>query len=289
MMFVSVLLTIALAACASEPDESSTPENNSGDSQSGGELVVAAASDVVALDPAGSNDIPSFDVQSNIFENLIRHDENMELQPALAESWEAIDETTWEFKLQEGVTFHDGSEFNAEVVKANIERVLDPDVAALAGHLIAMIEEVEVVDDYTVRFITEYPFGSLPAHLAHPTASMISLPQIEEDYAAMEEGAEPGSVINENPIGTGYFQFDEWLPGQHVSLTKNDDYWDGEAKLDAVTFKVVSEDLTRIAELETGDSHVSNPLSPSDIERVEGVEGLYADRVVVEGWDIWGW
>src|SRR5690625_2403646 len=279
LMVVSVLLSIALAACASEPDESSSSQNGSSDDQSGGDLVVAVASDVVALDPAGSNDIPSFDVQSNIFENLIRHDENMELQPALAESWEAIDETTWEFKLQQGVTFHDGSDFNAEVVKANIDRVLDPDVAALAGHLVAMIEEVEIVDDYTVHFITEYPFGSLPSHLAHPTASMISLQQIEEDYAAMEEGKEPGDVINENPIGTGYFQFDEWVPGQYVSLIKNDDYWDGEAKLDAVTFKVVSEDLTRIAELETGDSHVSNPLSPSDIERVEGVEGLYADRV----------
>src|SRR5699024_7595309 len=160
------------------------------------------ATDAVALDPAGSNDIPSFDVQSNIFENLVRHDENMELHPGLAESWEAIDETTWEFTLQEGVTFHDGSDFNAEAVKANIDRILDPDVAALAGHLIDMIDEVEIVDDYTVRFITEYPFGGLPAHLAHPTAAMVSTQQIEEDYAEMEEGAEPGSVINEHPIGT---------------------------------------------------------------------------------------
>src|SRR5699024_10693158 len=116
LIVVSVLLSIALAACASEPDESSSSENGSSDDQSGGDLVVAVASDVVALDPAGSNDIPSFDVQSNIFESLIRHDENMELQPALAESWEAIDETTWEFKRQKGVTFHDGSDFNAEEI-----------------------------------------------------------------------------------------------------------------------------------------------------------------------------
>src|SRR5690625_668557 len=107
---------------------------------------------------------------------------------------------------------------------------------------------------------------------------MLSLPLIEEDYAAMETGAETGSIVNEHPIGTGYFQFDEWLPGQHVRLEKNEDYWNGEAKLDSVTFKVVSEDLTRIAELETGDSHISNPLSPNDLERVENAEGLYASR-----------
>jgi len=279
-MFILVLLSMALAACASEPDESSESDggNESSADQSGGDLVIAVLSDIVALDPTSVNDVPSFDVQFNIYEKLVWHDENMELQPGLAESWEAIDETTWEFKLQEGVKFHDGSAFNAEVVKANIERVLDPDIAAPAGYLIDMIEEVEIVDDYTVRFITEYPFSGLPAHLTHPTASMLSLPQIEEDYAAMETGAEPGSIVNEHPIGTGYFQFDEWLPGQHVRLEKNEDYWNGEAKLDSVTFKVVSEDLTRIAELETGDSHISNPLSPNDLERVENAEGLYASR-----------
>ncbi|WP_163969780.1 glutathione ABC transporter substrate-binding protein [Oceanobacillus halotolerans] len=282
LMILTVLLSIALVACASEPDESASSDSDgdsgSSEGQAGGDLVVAVLSDAVALDPTGVNDVPSFDVQFNIFEKLVWQDENMELQPGLAESWEAIDETTWEFKLQEGVKFHDGSDFNAEVVKANIERIQNPDVSAPTAYLVDMISEVQIVDDYTVCFITEYPFGGLPAHLGHPVASMVSLEQIEEDYAAMEDGAEPGSVINEHPIGTGYFKFEEWSPGQHVKLVKNEDYWNGEAKLDSVTFKVVKEDLTRIAELETGDSHVSNPLSPSDLERVEGTEGLYASR-----------
>src|SRR5699024_1433328 len=259
LLSLFLLLSVLVTACASEPEETSSAEPDSNeDSSGGGDLVIANLSDAVSLDPAGVNDVPSYDVQSNIFERLVRQNEDMELTPVLATDWEAIDEVTWEFTLQEGVTFHDGSDFNAEVVKANVERVLDPEVASPAANYLAMIEEVEVVDDYTVRFITKFPFSALPAHFAHNVGGMVSKEQIEEDYAAMEEGNEPGSVINEHPIGTGYFKFNEWKPGEYVKLVKNEDYWDGETKLDSVTFKVISEDLTRIAELETGDSHITN-------------------------------
>lgn len=271
-----LLVSVVITACASEPDESSaTQDDDGGEEGSGGDLVIATLSDAVSLDPAGVNDVPSYDVQTNIFERLVRQDEDMELQPALATEWEAIDDVTWEFKLQEDVTFHDGSDFNAEVVKANVERVLDPDVAAPAASYLAMIEEVEVVDDHTIRFTTEFPFSALPSHFAHNVSGMVSKEQIEEDYEAMEDGKEPGTVINENPIGSGYFKFESWTPGESVKLVKNEDYWDGEAKLDSVTFKIVSEDLTRVAEVETGDSHITNPLSPSDLEQVESAEGVH--------------
>src|SRR5699024_660111 len=187
-----LLVSVVITACASEPDESSeTQDDEGGEEVLGGDLVIAILSDAVSLDPAGVNDVPSYDVQTNIFERLVRQDEDMELQPALATEWEAIDDVTWEFKLQEDVTFHDGSDFNAEVVKANVERVLDPDVAAPAASYLAMIEEVEVVDDHTIRFTTEFPFSALPSHFAHNVSGMVSKEQIEEDYEAMEDGKEP--------------------------------------------------------------------------------------------------
>jgi peptide/nickel transport system substrate-binding protein len=102
---------------------------------------------------------------------------------------------------------------------------------------------------------------------------MVALEQIEADYEAMENGEEPGSVINENPIGTGYFKFDEWQPGEYVRLVRNEDYWGDNALLDSVTFKVVGEDLTRVAEVTTGDSHMAYPLSPSDIPQIEETDG----------------
>nr|WP_156290206.1 glutathione ABC transporter substrate-binding protein [Oceanobacillus salinisoli] len=289
---LTISLSLLLAACASEPDDSVSLEetediaeettDESGESSNeesgttgGGDLVIANNSDAVSLDPAGSNDVPSSDVQANIYESLTKQDENMEVQPSLAETWEAVEDNVWEFKLREGVKFHDGSDFNAEVVKANIERVLDPDVASPRSFLYEMITDIEVVDDYTVRFTTEYPFSALPAHLAHSGGAMVSLEQIEADYAAMEDGAEPGSVINENPTGTGFFVFDEWEPGSYIRLVRNDDYWGEHAKLDSVTFKVVSEPLTRVAELETGESHIANPISPNNRAQVEATDGIH--------------
>src|SRR5699024_8263696 len=138
----------------------------------------------VSLDPAGSNDVTSSDVQQNIYESLTKQDENREVQPSLATEWEAVEDDVWEFKLREGVKFHDGTDFNAEVVKANIERILDDEVASPRKFLYEMITDIEVVDDYTVRFTTEYPFAPLPAHLAHNGGGMVSIDVIEEDYAA---------------------------------------------------------------------------------------------------------
>jgi len=284
LLLFGLLLSIVLVACASEPDESgSTADGSEGGEEadaegSGGDLIISNPSDIVSMDPALSNDVPSSNVQANVFESLTKQDENMEVQPSLAESWEQIDETTWEFKLREGVKFHDGSDFTAEVVKANIERILDPEVASPRLFLYEMVTEIEVVDDYTVRFTTEYPFSPLPAHLAHTGGGMVSLEQIEADYAAMENGEAPGSVINENPIGTGYFKFDSWEPGSQVKLVKNEDYWGETAKLDSVTFKVVSEGLTRVAELETGDSHIADQISPNSVEQVEAIDGASIDQ-----------
>ncbi|GAE28259.1 oligopeptide ABC transporter [Halalkalibacter wakoensis JCM 9140] len=287
--FLALVLAFSLfmAACASEPDATPAPaegedvaegEEATEGGGEGGDLVIAKLSDAVAIDPHGSNDTPSSDVAQNIFEALIKQDENMELQPGLAESWEAVEDNVWEFHLREGVKFHDDSDFNAEVVKANLDRVLDPEVASPRSFLYDMITDVEVVDEYTVRITTEYPFAPLPAHLAHNGGGMISAELIEADYAAMAEGETPGSVISAGPIGTGYFKFDSWDPGNEIKLVKNDNYWGEPAKLDSVTFKVVPESLTRIAELETGVAHISDPLDPSDVSRVEGTDGMFVNR-----------
>ncbi len=281
MLALTLLLSIFLMACASEPgsedtDNEAPKETNKEDeaadddeSSRGGELVIAKSSEVVSLDPAGSNDVPSSDVQANIYESLTKLDEDMNVQPLLAESWDAVEDDVWEFTLKEGIMFHDGSAFNAEVVKANIDRILDEDVASPRKFLFEMITDVEVVDDYTVRFTTEYPFAPLPAHLAHSGGAMVSLEVIDEDYAAMEDGSDPGTIVNENPVGTGYFVFDEWKSGESIRLIRNEDYWGENALLDSVLYKIVSEDLTRVAELETGDSHISDPLSPSDFDQID--------------------
>ncbi|WP_202077466.1 glutathione ABC transporter substrate-binding protein [Caldalkalibacillus salinus] len=278
MLFLGLLLVLSVFAVACGGEDTSTdPGSSDGDDGSqeaaeGGDLVIAWLSDAVTLDPHGSNDVPSSNVLNNIYDTLVTFDKNGELTPSLATDWNMIDDHTWEFNLREGVTFHDGSEFNAEVVKANMERIMDPDIASQRAFLYEMVEEVEVVDEHTVRFITEYPFAALPAHLSHSGGgSMISPKAIEEDYAAMEEGEEPGSVIGDNPVGTGIFKLDSWTPGDEIVLVRNEDFWGENAKLDSVTWKVVSESLARISELDTGYAHIIHPVSPSDITRVDSM------------------
>ncbi len=236
---------------------------------SGGDLVKAMLSDAVALDPHTTNDVPSSIVAHHIYESLVMFDSDSELQPLLATSWRNVDDTTVEFTLREGVTFHDGSELTAEVVKANFDRLLDPEVASPRTFLFSMIEEVVVVDDLTVQFVTETPFAPLVAHLAHSGGGLASLDAIEKDYEAMAEGRSPGTYLSENPAGTGYFKLDSWSPGSELRLVRNEDYWGDNARLDSVTYKVVPESQTRIAELETGNAHIIDPVMPSDMGRID--------------------
>lgn len=273
-------LVLVLAACAGDGTPTEEPEDNGeteGDSEGtaeggngGGDLVISIGADVVSLSPHGSNDVPSSNVGENIYETLTDLDANQEVQPGLAESWEEVDETTWDFKIREGVTFHDGEELNAEVVKMNFDRLVDEEIASPRAFLFEAVESTEVVDEFTLRFNLEYPYAPLLANLAHSGTAIMSPAVIEEDYKQMEEGGDPDTYVNQNPVGTGPFKYENWTPGESVVLTRNEEYWGEPAKLDSVTFKVVTEQSARIAELETGVSHVADAIGPNNVSRVEG-------------------
>jgi peptide/nickel transport system substrate-binding protein len=285
-------LTLVLAACAGDGEPTEEPdstdetgtetdegadegadEGTDEDAAAGdgaGDLVIALGADIVSLSTHGSNDVPSSNVGENIYETLTTLDENQEVQPGLA-TWEEVDETTWDFFIEEGVTFHDGAELNAEAVKTNFDRLVDEEIASPRAFLLEAVESTEVVDDYTLRINLEYPYAPLLANLAHSGTAIMSPDIIEEDYAQLEEGGDVDAYINQNPAGTGPFVFENWTPGESVVLTRNDDYWGETAKLDSVTFKVVSEQSARIAELDSGVSHIVDAIGPNNISRVDGM------------------
>ncbi len=278
-MLCLLLIPALLVACgpADVDEDPAAPDDEVTEPAADQDLIIATLSDAVSLDPHGSNDVPSAKVCYNIYESLVVFDENSELQPLLATSWEAVDDLTWEFTLREGVLFHDGSELTAEAVKASFDRLLDPDIASPRLFLFSMLEEVIVVDDYTVQFVTQFPFAPLPAHLAHSGGAIISLNAIEADYEEMAAGNEPGSYLSQNPVGTGFFIFESWEPGNQLKMVRFDDYWGENAKLDSVTFRVVPESLTRLSELETGFAHIADPVEPSDISRVENMDNAFME------------
>lgn len=307
LMFFSVLLF--LSACTDDSNVNEDSENGGADQS----ITLSLPSDAVSVDPHGSNDSPSEKIREHIFEGLVTQDDNLEIVPELAESWEQIDDLTWHFSLRDDVTFQDGSAFNAEVVKANLERLLDPSRGSTRAFVLEMIEEVNVIDDYTVEIITEYPFQPLLGHLTHGAGDMISKESIDEDYqSALEEagldlsldeyyelrdsrGEEhadiaeqlseyTGTVIEQNPVGTGYLKFDSRSPGESTTLVRHDDYWDGDVNISDLTLKVVPEVGSRVAEIETGDSDVIADIPPSDRERVESgdVTVTETDSVALE-------
>ncbi len=280
---------------------------NAADAQEegGGDLIIADMSDLVSLDPHGNNDVPSSNVRANIYDTLTVLDEDMAVQPHLATEWEELEDGTYSFTLRDDVVFHDGSDFTAEVVRANLLRVLDPNLASQRAFLYEMISDIEVVDDYTVEITTEYPFAPLLAHLAHDAGGMLSLEVITEDYNQALEGTDldyegyvemqvngeefeddivaaigenVGQFVAQNPIGTGPFMLESRSPGDNTVLVRNDDYFDEPALLDSVTFKVVTETSSRIAELEGGYSHVIGAVGPINRDRVDAHDQTYLDE-----------
>lgn len=299
---------MVLAACTDDTGvEEAAESDGNAEELAGGDMTVAVPSDVVSLDPHGSNDDPSEQLRDVVYEGLLTQGENLEITAALAEEWEQIDDVTWEFKLREGVEFHDGSLFNAEVVEANIDRIQDPAVASPRAFLLEMIEEVEIIDDYTIRLVTEEPFAPLLSNLTHGAGKMISKELIDEDYenalaeaeseVTLEEYYElreadgdefdevadaissgTGAIVENHPVGTNYLQFESRNPGENTVFTKYEAYWDDPAILDSVTFKVVTEVGSRIAELETGDSEFVVNVQSNNIDRIENNDEVTLER-----------
>lgn len=271
LFLITVFMLAVLAACSNDSEVEETVEENSEGARenSAADISMSLLATPNSMDPHAANDQPSNHVNVNIYERLVEFTPDLELVPGLAESYEQIDDTTWVFNLREGIEFHDGEPFNAEAVKANLDRVRDEAVGSPVAFLFELIEEVEIIDDYTIHIKTDGPFAALPSHLAHPAGGMISPSVIEEDYA----GEEPLTAVNQNPVGTGPFQFEEISEGEFVRLIRNENYWGEPAKSASFTFRAVPEDATRIAELTTGTTDLIYPLDPNDFSQVNEQEG----------------
>jgi peptide/nickel transport system substrate-binding protein len=277
-LMLVLALMVALAACGGKNDATPTPETPGtpdtpapAEGEAGGHLVFVTGADAPTLDPHGMNDTATSNATSQIFERLTDYAADGSVYGLLATEFEAIDELTWEFKLRQGVKFHDGSDFTANDVKASIERLIDPEAASPRAFILNMVEEVVIVDDHTVQIKTNIPFAPLPAHLAHNAGSIIQASAIEEENNG-------GKTITEHPIGTGPFKLTTWDRGAEIKMERNEDYWGEKAKVDTLSFVVVPEDATRIAMLETGEAHAVLVGAP-DVARVEGMSQLDTVRI----------
>ncbi len=179
-------------------------------------------------------------VYANIFEGLTRINQNGEILPALAHSWDISDDgLTYTFHLAEGVTFHDGATFDAEDVVFSFNRAMAEDSVNAQKQLFSAIDKVEAKDPKTVVVTLKQPAGNLLFNLGWGDAVIVD--------AASAEGNK------QTPIGTGPFKFDRWVSGDRVEISRNPDYWGDPVALKSVTFKYIPDPAAAAAAMLSGD------------------------------------
>ncbi|SFM88997.1 glutathione transport system substrate-binding protein [Izhakiella capsodis] len=216
------------------------------------DITVAVGSNFTTLDPYDANDTLSQAVAKSFYEGLFGFDKNMKLKNVLAESYQVSpDGLTYTIKLRPGVKFQDGSDFNAEAVKVNLDRASNPENHLKRYNLFDAVAKTEALDAHTVKITLSQPFSAFINTLASPAAAMIS-PTALKKY---------GKDIGFHPVGTGPYQFDAWNQTDFVKVKKFSDYWHkGYPKLDSITWRPVVDNNTRAAMLQTGEATFAFPI-----------------------------
>ncbi len=260
----ATLLVLLLSACSSPP---APPPS----------LIVGHAADALSLDPARVSDTESAEISEQIFDHLVRYRQNStSIESALATSWDvSADGRVWTFYLRRGVTFHDGTPFDADAVVFSLDRQRDPHhpyhQAAFSfwDTTFRNIQSVEKVNPLTVKITIERPYAPFLANLAMYPVSIVS-PSAVQRW---------GPEFSKHPVGTGPFRFVEWSPGERITLEANPTYWDGAPKIKNLVFSVIRDARQRLVALEGGTLDVVENLSPQDLQFVALHPELQLHRV----------
>lgn len=256
-----------------------------------GTFVFAASSDPASLDPAFAQDGESFRVSRQIFEGLVGTEPGTaDPAPLLAESWESSEDgMSHTFALKEDVTFHDGTPFNAEAVCANFDRWFNWTGLAASeafGYYYnklfkgyaenpadAVYKSCTPDGDFSVTIDLNKPFAGFVASLSLPSFAMQSPSALQEFGADEVSGSAEAPVLSEyamgHPVGTGPYQFDEWAPGEQVSLKAYGDYWGEAGQIDEIIFRTIDDPTARRQALESGSIDGYDLVGPADTQALE--------------------
>lgn len=230
----------------------------------GGSLSVGLEADFNSLDPLDMGALVERMVSTSIYETLMDINEEGELEPMLAESLEPSEEgEVYRATLKEGITFHDGTPFNADAVVRNFKRLMDPNNSCRCAAEIAAVKDVLAVGPYEVEFQLHHPNASFPAVLADVAGMQPSPTAVEEK----------GDGYATNPVGTGPFRFVSWNRGGSFRVERNPDYWQDDLPyLDAVTYRPIPDQQTRMSSVLAGDIDLAAVPAPQDVARVQAGE-----------------
>ncbi|MBS4214179.1 ABC transporter substrate-binding protein [Neobacillus rhizophilus] len=276
LFFVRLLLllafTMTVVGCSSKSGSENKHVSNDNAKeekpQKGGEAVLGYSTDISNYDPIKSSSGGDQSLLWPVYDTLVTFNQKLEPQPGLAKSWEFTDEKTVVFHLQENVKFHDGTTFDAEAVKFNIERVNsdNSNVSELKN-----IESVEVVDPLTVKF-----------HLMQPDTSLIL---VLSDYAGMMVSPtavkENGDNYSQHPVGAGPYKFVSRVPNGEIVLAAFEDYWqEGKPYLDKMTIKIIADENTRINALKSGEIDLAFNINAANLSNLENDPKIVVKKIL---------
>jgi peptide/nickel transport system substrate-binding protein len=234
-------LSVALLLSGCGAPTTSSTGSSSGTIRDGGALRAALTGEPDVLDPATSSIYTGAQVYEGIFSKLIDLDKSGKFLPDLATKWKQTDSKTWTFTLVNNATFHNGEKFTSEDVKYTFERILNPSTASAYAGLYSQIDSVEAVNPTTVTFHLKAPFGPFLTNLA-TNGEIVNKKAIESSDPAR------------HPVGTGPFEFVEWVQGDHIKVKKNPNYFKkGLPHLDSITYSFLPVDQSRIDALAAGE------------------------------------
>jgi peptide/nickel transport system substrate-binding protein len=218
-----------------------------------------------SLDPAYTQDFAAAKILPNIFDTLVQYeDSTLKTQPALAESVRiSPDATCWTFYLRRDVRFHDGTGFNAEAVKISFDRLINPQSEFYVSHdyvskrsSLKMIDRIEILDPYTLRFHLSYPYASFHHSVATCFGASIVSPAALRKY---------GSQFKRHPVGTGPFRLEAWKDNKYITLSANESYWGGRPKIEKIHYIV---EPRRADQLIKGSLHIAEEVGATIIDRL---------------------
>nr|WP_263326876.1 ABC transporter substrate-binding protein [Neobacillus sp. Marseille-Q6967] len=236
LLSLSILLIIA--GCSQNNtvsnNQASEETKSNGGPKKGGDLVIGYDTDISNYDPILGNSGNDHALLYPVYDTLVNYDSNLEPKPGLAESWETPDDKTIIFHLREGVTFHDGTAFDAEAVKFNLDRV-NSEQSNVSD--IRNVESVEVVDTYTVKLNLKQPDSSIILALSDRSGMMVSPTAVEK----------LGADFSQNPVGAGPFKMVKWVRNGEIKFESYENYWqEGLPYLDSITVKIMPDENTRL-------------------------------------------
>ena len=253
-----------LSACGGSGGSSSSAER-AADQGAENTLRIAFPSTLTSLDVSDGDGATMLKEVGGVVETLVNVDSNFQLQPSLATEWTRDDDTTWTFKLREGVKFHDGTDFNADAVKWCFDRALKEGDVSYGFAGVTHIESTEVVDDYTIKLKTSVPTGELPEGLTNVAAAIIAPSSVNDK----------GEFVQ--PVGTGYFQYESFdaSTGTFDCVTF-DEYWGGKPDSSITKRHIVSmaDASTRSLAVLNGEIDIATDIPFTDLQTLKDSDAV---------------